>query len=240
MKKLSATRGCVNPIFPSTGDYSIVLSAHSRWPEQKMANSQHEPTMEEILASIRKIISDDASAPPPAIAPEHRAAEHEVLDLTQEVKDPAMPQASAPTSVDASPEQPHPAAQGETPAHVAETESAPPQPEEGIFSEKTRQAFTDAMADVDTETPELVVVAHETHAPAAVGIAGPSVETVFERAVKEAFDPVVQKWLADNNDARLDRMKPVIRDWLDENFPALLEDAIRSELARTTKSRNRR
>jgi hypothetical protein len=55
---------------------------------------------------------------------------------------------------------------------------------------------------------------------------------VFERAVKDAFEPVFQKWLAENNEALIERMKPAIRDWLDENFPALLEDAIRSELAR--------
>src|SRR5215468_1668436 len=60
-----------------------------------MASSpQHEPTMEEILASIRKIISEDSSEGQPA-APETRAAqshEADVLELTQEVDDePAAP-----------------------------------------------------------------------------------------------------------------------------------------------------
>ncbi len=52
-----------------------------------MASSpQHEPTMEEILASIRKIISEDSSEPVPATvvaAP----AETDVLELTHEVQD---------------------------------------------------------------------------------------------------------------------------------------------------------
>ena len=72
-----------------------------------------------------------------------------------------------------------------------------------------------------------------------VAIAGDTVEAVFTRAVKESFDPVFQKWLAENRDALVERVKPEIRDWLDENFPALLEEAIRSELARA-KPRSRR
>ena len=42
-----------------------------------MSNPQHEPTMEEILASIRKIISEDApgsAAPRPAPPPRPRRA----------------------------------------------------------------------------------------------------------------------------------------------------------------------
>jgi hypothetical protein len=42
-----------------------------------MSNPQHEPTMEEILASIRKIISEDtpeAAAPAPEAAPAAPAA----------------------------------------------------------------------------------------------------------------------------------------------------------------------
>ena len=59
-----------------------------------MASSpQHEPTMEEILASIRKIISEDSSEAQPA-APEAEAkpqSEAEVLELTQEVHDEPVP-----------------------------------------------------------------------------------------------------------------------------------------------------
>jgi len=62
-----------------------------------MSNPQHEPTMEEILASIRKIISEDtpeAAAPAPEAAPAAPAVpaapaplpvHDDVLELTQEV-----------------------------------------------------------------------------------------------------------------------------------------------------------
>src|SRR5438477_9605785 len=59
------------------------------------ANPQHEPTMEEILASIRKIISEDqpdgakqAAEPTPVRAANAEAqphAEAEILELTEEV-----------------------------------------------------------------------------------------------------------------------------------------------------------
>jgi cell pole-organizing protein PopZ len=48
------------------------------------ANPQHEPTMEEILASIRKIISEDSSdAAAPAAGTVQE--ESEILELTEEV-----------------------------------------------------------------------------------------------------------------------------------------------------------
>src|SRR5258708_5808869 len=75
-----------------------------------MSNPQHEPTMEEILASIRKIISEDApeggapvEAPAPAApvpvaaapavpAPAPQPVYEDVLELTQEVEAPPAPE----------------------------------------------------------------------------------------------------------------------------------------------------
>jgi cell pole-organizing protein PopZ len=199
--------------------------------------------MEEILASIRKIISDDASAASVTLAaspPEHSAAEPEVLDLTHEVGEPSGLPAGAPPAVDLKPEESHPTPKSEVAVESPSETVASPQPEEGIFSEKMRQALSDALAGIGPDPVEPAAQPHvEVHAEAAVVVAGETVEAVFARAVKEAFDPVFQKWLADNREALVERMKPQIRDWLDENFPALLEDAIRSELARA-KPRGRR
>ena len=75
------------------------------------------------------------------------------------------------------------------------------------------------------------------HAPQLMPMDGSSVETVFERAVRESFEPVLQKYLADNSAAVIDRMKPLIREWMDEHFPALLEGAVRAEVERVVKAR---
>jgi cell pole-organizing protein PopZ len=173
-----------------------------------MANSQHEPTMEEILASIRKIISED---PPGGEGATNASAsnpeEPDVLDLTQEVHiqsatvagAPAEPEASAGPSAEAPPGN--------------DSTQATPHSSEGIFSERTRKALNDAFEGL---------------------------EPVFEKAVREAFDPALRKWLDDNAATLIDRMKPVISEWLDMHFPALLEDAVRNEVARAVMARGRR
>lgn len=205
-----------------------------------MANPPHEPTMEEILASIRKIISEDTSAPQetPGAATGQKSAEPEVLDLTQEVHEmPTAPSAGA-SPVTSAPELHAERAEPEAPGAATGGEATLEEPAlsypgEGIFSENVRKALSEAVAGLPAETTV------EPAAQASVSIAS-SVEAVFERAVREAFDPVLQKWLSDNAEAMLERTKPIIRDWLDEHFPAMLEDAVRSELTRAAKSRMRR
>ena len=74
-------------------------------------------------------------------------------------------------------------------------------------------------------------------APAMTPVDGATVENVFERAVRESFEPVLQKYIADNSSAVIERMKPLIREWMDEHFPALLEGAVRAEVERVVKAR---
>jgi cell pole-organizing protein PopZ len=68
-------------------------------------------------------------------------------------------------------------------------------------------------------------------------IDGATVENVFERAVRESFEPVLQNYLKDNSAAVIEGMKPLIREWMDEHFPPLLEGAVRAEVERVVKAR---
>ena len=203
-----------------------------------MSNPQHEPTMEEILASIRKIISEetpgDASPagaeaapppPPPPPAPP-AAAQEDVLELTQEVE--------AEVLVPPPPPAPQPVA-ATAPVEDIEFQSvAPPAPAHSdIFSDRTRKAMEDTFNNIpDEDQPEPV----RNAAPIAP-VNGSTVEGVFERAVRESFEPVLQKYLADNSAAVIERMKPLIREWMDEHFPPLLEGAVRAEVERVVKAR---
>ncbi|HTT82683.1 MAG TPA: DUF2497 domain-containing protein [Rhizomicrobium sp.] len=203
-----------------------------------MANPQHEPTMEEILASIRKIISDDAAAPaatPSASSPGQGTSEPEVLDLTHEVG--GAPAVAEIAAMEVKPEETQSSPKSEAPVEQAAEATATPAAEAGIFSEKARKALSDALSGIHASPSE---PPGETPTEAVVPAAAASVEAVFERAVKEAFEPVLDKWLGANSDALIEHVKPVIRDWLDENFPALLEGAIRNELARAARPRSRR
>jgi len=213
-----------------------------------MASSpQHEPTMEEILASIRKIISEDSAeaqpaaearptaAPAPSVVepePAPSYAEADVLELTHEIHEEASKPMSEPVRAVSAP-LPENDVVFETIEEPAVMEEAPVSAHQDIFSDKTRKALDDTFANIE---PEQVAPRTQAAAPA-TQIDGRTVEAVFERAVREAFDPVVNNWLGTNADAIVERMKPLIREWMDEHFPALLEGAVRDEVARVARAR---
>jgi len=205
-----------------------------------MSNPQHEPTMEEILASIRKIISEDAPEggapaaeaaappppsppPPPSAAPVQAPVEDDILELTQEVEMVAPAPIPAPIP---------------SPAEDIVFENVAPSvssEHSDIFSDQTRKAMEDAFNAIPDEEPEPVAPVRR---PAPMPpVDGASVESVFERAVRESFEPVLEKYLSDNSGAVIEGMKPLIREWMDEHFPPLLEGAVRAEVERVVKAR---
>ena len=95
-------------------------------------------------------------------------------------------------------------------------EPAEAAPASDIFSETTRKAMDDVFAAIPDEEEEAPAAA-----PAApiAPVDGATVETVFERAVRESFEPVLKRYLADNSAAVIEGVKPVIRAWMDEHFP---------------------
>jgi hypothetical protein len=218
--------------------------------------------MEEILASIRKIISEDSNEAPAAAsaepahaepaAAEPAKADSDVLELTHEVEEepvsppPAPAPAAehvpepAPEPVHAAPE-PEPAPEPDVVfvSHEETTVSSSDHDDHGIFSEKSRKAIDDAFAGLDEVTDESEI---ETPRAAAVmpAVEGDSVQAVFERAVRTSVEPLLHNWMDGRKDELLNAVKPMIREWMDEHFPALLEGAVRDEVARVVKARGRR
>ena len=195
-----------------------------------MSNPQHEPTMEEILASIRKIISEDtpegapaAANETPAAAPASQPAQDDVLELTHEVE-------ATPPAAPAYEPAPQPVEE-----IVFETVT-PASSHNDIFSDTTRKAVEDAFDSIPDEPAPMPAMPHFSNAPIAP-IDGATVENVFELAVRESFEPVLQQYLSDNSAAVIERMKPLIREWMDEHFPPLLEGAVRAEVERVVKAR---
>ena len=200
------------------------------------AATAHEPTMEEILASIRKIISEDApeaalaaevAAPPPVVAPAHAEEELDVLELTEEIPEEAKSIAHAPPELadDVIFE----------PIEEPAMSNAHDDSNGGIFSDKTRAAMDDTFAGIDAgeDAP--------AHEPAPIApVDGSGVAAVFEHAIRQSFEPVLRDWLGANAETIVDRMKPLIREWMDENFPPLLESVVRNEVARVVKARSKR
>jgi cell pole-organizing protein PopZ len=180
----------------------------------------NEPSMEEILASIRKIIADDQPkvpedfAPPDAepVAEAPAEAEEDVLDLasivlTQTAE--AMADAVSPDDIDFVPEgrslaavpAPEPEPAPEPVAPVAAVHALEPEPEP-VPQEKLLSIGTDA-------------------------------------AVAAAFSNLSHTILSANartlDDLVTDMLRPMLKNWLDDNLPSLVERLVRAEIERVAR-----
>ncbi|HVT25247.1 MAG TPA: DUF2497 domain-containing protein [Rhizomicrobium sp.] len=191
---------------------------------------QHEPTMEEILASIRKIISEDSTEQQPAVSVSQEPADDaDVLELTQEIDaEPQQPTAAA-EPVDARIEDTR-IEDDVVFEEIEEPAMTTAASDEGIFSDKARSALDDAFAGLD----------EQTSGPSYKMPEGDSIQAVFERSIRSGFEPLLREHLNANTETLMEHMKPLIREWMDDNFPSMLEAAVRTEVARAVKARGRR
>ena len=142
-----------------------------------MGDVNHEPTMEEILASIKKIIAEDGEAPVaapdarsqrkrPVIETSEPPVADDVLELTDAV------QAETPAE---------PVAEEPAPTHV-DTEKA----KEAIASDETVRASQAALA-------ALAAIAKPTETTAAEDDGHP-----LEGLVREMLRPMLKEWIDEN------------------------------------------
>jgi cell pole-organizing protein PopZ len=211
-----------------------------------VSNPQHEPTMEEILASIRKIISEDSNDAETSVGAASGATEDvDVLELTRDdvVEEPTEAAPHEPVRVTQMPgtvkhdddvaleTTEEPVSSSLSPAASNDTHSRPDS-EEGFFSVAARKAMHDTFARLDAEYEEGPREATlETFAPE-----GSSVQAVFEHAVREKFGSIAGSYLHEHADEIVEQMKPIIREWMDEHFPAILEGAVRNEVERAVRA----
>lgn len=193
-------------------------------------STAQEPTMEEILASIRRIISEDdapaaetapvaAAEPEPAAEPEVEpepapvAAEEdaeEVFDLTDRYEAPAA-ESIGDLDVTASDPEPFPSAYVEP-----EPEPVPaPAP-----------APTPAAPAVDFET----LVGERAASSAASAFAGLAAsvrqnEPISANGVGPTIDDLARALL-----------RPMLKEWLDANLPGIVEEAVRKEVQRIARN----
>lgn len=182
-----------------------------------------DPSMEDILASIRKILNEEeaaAPAPPPPDAPPPepppplaeppraeppRAEEpraEEPLELTEEMlvaaPEPPPPPVPLPVPVPVAPAAPPPAA-------FAPPPEPPPasayDPSEGLVAPATAAAAAAILGQLAR------TVAAERSSPVHRG--GPSIEDVVR-----------------------EELRPLLKDWMDTHLPALMERLVRAEIER--------
>lgn len=193
------------------------------------ANPQQEPSMEEILASIRRIISEDDE--PGANAAESSAEEEsvveesdQILELTEIAEEPEEEPAAAPEEI------------AEEPAEEAAEEDLSI---DDVLDEVSQEDELVLVEPKDEPVPEVPtpppaaplidssLLATDTAAAAAGTLSG------LVAAVDRAHGGSV---LGDGNrtieDLLKEVMRPMVKDWLDENLPGLTERLVRREIER--------
>ncbi len=173
-----------------------------------------DPSMEDILASIRRILSEDA--PQPAAAEEPHKAEDApsdvlLLDQSMMVPEPQPEEAAAaePSAEQAPPpEQPHQA--------PAEPESAAPQPRPEPEPEKPQMR---AAGDDSLVAPEVMQAA------------ATAVTSLVQRLSAER-GTLVRSAGPTIEDLVREELRPLLKEWLDTHLPPLVERLVKAEIER--------
>lgn len=187
--------------------------------------SSQEPTMEEILASIRRIISED--------------------DAPTEGGDPAVAAAVSPAIVEPDPE-PEPEAMSAvaTPDPEPPPVAAAPPPVAEILEDEDEEDDLELTQKVDTlgdldimESPEpasapppppVEALVSATAAAAAAASFGHLSANIAFPQTDRTLEDVVREML-----------RPMLQQWLDANLPGIVQEAVQAEVDRIARSRVR-
>jgi uncharacterized protein len=223
-----------------------------------------EPSMEEILASIRRIIADDDNRPkapepvaakpepppaprvvaPPPPAP--RAVAPPPATNNQEDIDAMLAELDAPSKVAAKPAPmpaPKPAAPAADVLDLTEAMTAPPPPPAPSF--RTIDGANDVVfTDPPEPRPEPPMRA-EPRPPVATPPAPPPapdqalISNATMSAVDSAFNTLAYTVIGQNartlEDLVKEMLRPLLKSWLDDNLPGMVERIVRAEIERVSR-----
>jgi uncharacterized protein len=237
--------------------------SHDKSPTDRAA---YEPSMEEILASIRRIIADD-QAPIPSRAAAESGGETPAAVVPPTPLDNVLHAANAePSDLDgwtdvpaAVPPQPAPAAVAPGPAPVLRSafdfvpgrefrpQPRPPAPERPVFTREPRPVVEPprAVADPPVERRENPRRYAPGPRPAALAPAVqeevPLVSPATDAMVAHAFNTLVASRFLQSNDVMSEMvremLKPMLKAWLDDNLPIMVERLVRAEIERVARGR---
>ncbi len=198
-------------------------AASPKIPDSKIQDKAHEPSMEEILASIRRIIADDQATKPAEVSPPSEP-DDDVLDLA-DVAEPVVRPRPVPQVV------------------------APPAAPAAVPLDLDAIDFDDVALDFAEPEPEPAPPEPPASPPvrqAAPRIEPePAVETLISPAtdasVNSAFSLLAHTVLSQNartlEDLVKDMLKPMLKTWLDDNLPVVVERLVRAEIERVSRGR---
>jgi uncharacterized protein len=210
----------------------------------------HEPSMEEILASIRRIIADDDAKGAPAVEPPPPPpAPSPVVVAVAPAPMPPSPMEFLNEIPPASPP-PAPVVEPE-PSDILELTDAmrAPEPEPA-----PRFTTVDAQPDVvfaeEQPEPAMPEPAMPVYDPlenarktlsAQMEMDQPLLSRSASAAVDSAFASLTHTVLSQNartlDDLVKDMLRPMLKSWLDDNLPSLVERLVRAEIERVSRGR---
>ena len=185
-----------------------------------------EPTMEEILASIRRIISEDdapaaeaapaaaespaATEPAPMPDPEPEPAEEAILELTDRYEPPVVESIGD--------------------LDISAAEEPEPEPFPTALQPEPRPAFAEP-APSETSAPVEALVGASAAASAASAFAGLSASLARPEpaALVGGSGPTIDALARE-------LLRPMLKEWLDENLPGIVEAAVRKEVERIARN----
>ena len=215
-----------------------------------------EPSMEEILASIRRIIADDDAGKPAktTAAPEPAPTAKQPAAAVPATPPPAPPNKSA------APPMPKPAtpaaaanSQDEIDAMLAELDGPPKATPKSAASQPAGPDVLDLTESMTTPAtpapgpapsfrtidanPDVVFASKpEPPMPDRGLISG---ETV--KAVDSAFNTLAHTLIGQNartlEDLVREMLRPMLKSWLDDNLPGMVERIVRAEIERVSRGR---
>ncbi len=202
-----------------------------------------EPSMEEILASIRRIIADDDANKPAQRAPEPQTAEPQPAPPSPPLFSPPPPPPPAPprTRVDSRPllEQPSPLADQSsdildlTESMAASVPPPAPPPASAVSGPAAQFRTIDGTSDVAFD--------EAGEKPARGGEERRLLSNTTSAAVDAAFNSLAQTVLIQNartlEDLVREMLRPMLKTWLDDNLPGMVERLVRAEIERVSRGR---
>lgn len=194
--------------------------------------AQREPSMEEILASIRRIIEDsDDTRKPAATLAEPPAADAEQVEVetfrSELAETPHLP-AGGPSMADIQAE----LARETAALDAADNYVAPVEPEAEMSQPAAVEPAIQASAEPARIEPPVFRPRAEMAAPARNSI----LSDVAGRQVAAAFGELSEAFAATRrrsfDEMAEEMMRPMLQDWLDNNLPTLVEKLVREEIER--------
>jgi len=212
-----------------------------------------EPSMEEILASIRRIIADDETAkpdsPPATAAPPPRPAA-----LPPRNPIPSSPSAAAPRPV--APPPPSPVMDQHDIDAMLAGHDTPPQADDVLdLTEQMAEPAQDEVPSFQTIDGQSDVIfadpqpepppppPRQTYAPPPPPPAAEHlISASTSAAVDSAFNTLAQTVLVQNartlEDLVREMLRPLLKSWLDDNLPGMVERIVKAEIERVSRGRS--